>query len=76
MLFRAEKTEVLTDELQILDKHVEFIRDTCQVADKKVRNLLRTEGPDSDKKIVSDVLLLAKFRLPMIIFMLKTVFAF
>lgn len=50
---RTEKTEVLTDELQGLDRHVDNIRETCHVAEKKIRGVLRTEGSENDKKIVS-----------------------
>ena len=52
MYNRGEKTEVLTDELQSLDKHVDNIRETCHVAVKKISGILRTDGSENDKKIV------------------------
>lgn len=56
VLYRAGKTEVLSDDLQAADKRVEFIRLACQNTSKKLSGSLQTQGQDTnarEKRLVS-----------------------
>ena len=56
---RAEKTEVLNEDLQVLDKRVESIQKACSTMYKKMRECLVTAAvPDPEKKLVRNRALL------------------
>jgi hypothetical protein len=56
MNFRAEKTEVLNEDLQLLDKRVDSIQRACSSLHRKMKECLvgsSQPGADVEKKLVS-----------------------
>ena len=51
---RAEKTEVLSEDLVHLEKKVENIKQAFQSTTKKIASTLPGSGTDVDKRLVSD----------------------
>ena len=54
-LFRAEKSEVLNEEQQKLERRVDVIQKTCQNLQKKIQACLTSQGQqlDSEKRMVN-----------------------
>lgn len=48
---RANKTEVLTDELLLIEKRLEHTRTACLSVYKKISQCLQSSGPDLDKRL-------------------------
>ena len=51
---RADKTEVLTDELVQLEKRIEQIQKVCHSSQKRIQGCLISQGTDNEKRLVSD----------------------
>ncbi|CAB3998919.1 rho GTPase-activating 44-like isoform X2 [Paramuricea clavata] len=48
---RAEKTAILNEDLQDVEKKVEKIRQVCQTTSKKLNACMQSTGPDVDKRL-------------------------
>ncbi len=51
--FRAEKSEVLSEDLLVLDKRVELIRQVCHNTQKTLSACVQGKGTDVEKRLVS-----------------------
>lgn len=50
--FRAEKSEVLSEDLQLVEKRVELVKHVYQTITKKLGAGLQTAGVDMEKRLV------------------------
>lgn len=52
LYFRAEKSEVLSEDLQTVEKRVELVKTVCQSTSKKIAGCLQGQGTDYEKRLV------------------------
>jgi hypothetical protein len=52
LYFRAEKSEVLSEDLQTVEKRVELVKTVCQSTAKKIGGCLQGQGSDLEKRLV------------------------
>lgn len=50
--FRAEKSEVLSEDLQSVEKRVDLVKTVCQSTSKKIAGCLQGQGVDMEKRLV------------------------
>lgn len=67
LYFRAEKSEVLSEDLQTVEKRVELVKTVCQSTSKKIAGCLQGQGTDYEKRLVQcDCYLELKLDTPLI----------
>lgn len=67
LYFRAEKSEVLSEDLQTVEKRVELVKTVCQSTSKKIAGCLQGQGTDYEKRLVQcDCYLKLKLDTPLI----------